>query len=527
MFCAYSWFKKPELYASVRATSIEWAGTGQRQVFLVAATDEGPLSQEMRTLTATELIQLKEKSNSAWEGQDYGGFISGPTISDLKGWCHFQLNPEKTEARLDSLVLDPALPELPPLQSPALHLALLALLEEVPTLESIFLPFGEITDSDRAAMKMFGLAPTGEAGWWLTRQQFMRKTDFLGLSLDLTTPTWYELKMKVAPTRSKLVLRLFLRFGFQDKTRLHVAIKNGPLGEELEDETRPVTLLTYLPKNDRHSQNLADLQEALHNLSRINPLPELELREVGPAEARPFEYQSDYHKTTYRVGRNLVIQIIREGQTNEAAQPGPEDLSIKLVETKKAFGPQPGYIHPTGQLTLEAMEDWLDPSQHAKVLDLGTGTGALAIAAARLGVNYILAIDSNREALQLAQENVALNGLADRIVTEAGSLGIKDSQGVKNSEGMGYTFQEDLLQRPPSLDKDLPFDAILANIFSANLVNLSGALSHSLRSGGLLISSGIPARDVSEVAAAYEAVGLEPVEGRELQGWYAFVHKKI
>lgn len=527
MFYAYSWFEKPELYASITATAIEWAGAGERQVFLENGQNEGHLSPEKRSLTATELGLMKERIDESRQRKSFGGFISGVALSDLKGWCHFELNPKMTQARLDYLLLEPAWPELPPLQNPALHLALLALLKEAPDLETISLPFGEITELDLAALKMFGLTPTDEAGWWLTRQSFWRKTDFLSFSLDLTTPDWLELKLKVEPSFARLVLHLFIRFGFRDKTQFLVPVKQGQLGENVEDETRPVTVLTYLPNNDRNLQNLAELQEALRHLAKIRPIPELELREVSQAEARPFDFKSDHHKAIYRIGRNVVIQIIREEQTNEDVQLGPEDLLIKLIETKKVFGPQLGYIHPTSQVFLELMEDWLDPAQHAKVLDLGTGTGALAITAARLGVNYILAIDPNREAVQLAQRNVVLNGLKAQIVTEAGSLGIKDSKEVKDSEERVYVFQENLLQRPLSLDKDLPFDLILANIFTANLINLAETISSSLRPGGMLISSGVPVKDASEVIAAYEAVGLELVEQRELENWVGFVHRKI
>ncbi len=527
MFYAYSWFGKPELYAFITATAIEWAGAGERHVFLENGQNKSHLSPEKRSLTAIELSLMKERIDESWQRKSFGGFICGAVLSDLKGWCHVELNPEMTRARLDCLLLDLAWPELPSLQNPALHLALLALLKEAPDLETIFLPFNEITELDLAALKMFGLAPTDEDGWWLTRQSFWRKTDFLSFALDLTTPDWLELKLKVEPGFARLVLCLFIRFGFRDKTQFLVPLKQGQLNENVEDETRPVTILTYLPKNDRNLQNLAELQEALCHLAKIRPLPELELREVSQAEAKPFDIKSDHNKAIYRIGRNLVIQIIKEEQANEDVQLGPEDLLIKLIETKKVFGPQLGYIHPTGQMFLELMEDWLDPAQHAKVLDLGTGTGALAITAARLGVNYILAIDPNREAVQVAQRNVVLNGLQAQIVTEAGSLGIKDSKEVKDSEGRGYVFQENLLQRPVSLDKDLSFDLILANIFTTNLINLAETISSSLRPGGMLISSGIPAKNASEVIAAYEAVGLELVEGRELLDWAAFVHKKV
>jgi ribosomal protein L11 methylase PrmA len=518
MFSAYSCFAKPELYASIRATTLAWAGAGTRTVFLKMGPDESLLQPQNRPLAAGELATLKGKMDSAWEGDDFGGFICGANLADLKGWCHFSLNPQKTEARLDSLVLDPALAEISPLQNPALHLALLALLKELPELQAIILPFGEISEPDRAALKMFWLAPGGEEGQWLTRQKFERKTDFMAFMVDQSAMAWFEIKLQVEPALSDLVLRLFVRFGYRDKTRLEPSLKKGLLGEEIVEETGPVTIITYLPKNDNNSQRLVDLQEALRNLSLICPVPQLELNVVGRAWALSSDKKS---KSIYRIGRNFVIHSINDNEVNNEIELGPNDLLIKLNDSPAVFGPKRGFIHPSGQLALELLEDWLDPAQHFKVLDLGTGSGSLAIAAARRGISYILAIDPDHEAVKLARENVVLNSLEDKISIEAGSLGLKDS------DNTGYTFGEELQQRPPSLDKDLPFDFILANIYPPNLITLAGAMSESLRPGGLLISGGIPEKDVAEVNAAYLEVGLKLLEKRSLIGWYAFVHTKF
>jgi ribosomal protein L11 methyltransferase len=84
-----------------------------------------------------------------------------------------------------------------------------------------------------------------------------------------------------------------------------------------------------------------------------------------------------------------------------------------------------------------------------------------------------------------------------------------------------------LQQRPPALDANLPFDAILANLFARNLINLSQELSRSLRPDGLLISSGIQAEYGPAVAAAFQEAGLELLEQRDLMAWVAFVHRKV
>src|ERR1700709_2627258 len=117
MFSAYNRFEKPEL----KAASLAWAASGERLVFLDTGESENGLLPEKRLLTSTELDQVKEKMDKTGQKQDFGRFVSGATLTALKGWCHFKLNQALTEARLNGLLLDPALSDLPPLQNPALH----------------------------------------------------------------------------------------------------------------------------------------------------------------------------------------------------------------------------------------------------------------------------------------------------------------------------------------------------------------------------------------------------------------------
>ena len=112
-----------------------------------------------------------------------------------------------------------------------------------------------------------------------------------------------------------------------------------------------------------------------------------------------------------RIGRRLVI-----------APPGldlpsdPESIPIR-IDAGTAFG---SGTHPTTQLCLQALERHL--TSEASLLDLGTGTGILAIAAAKLGARPILALDIDSEAVGVARGNVALNQVGDRIHVEQGSL---------------------------------------------------------------------------------------------------------
>ncbi len=134
--------------------------------------------------------------------------------------------------------------------------------------------------------------------------------------------------------------------------------------------------------------------------------------------------------------------------------------------------------HPTTLMCLRALEETVQPG--ADVLDLGTGSGILALAAASLGAASVLALDTDPQAVQAARENVRLNGLQAIVRVEEGT--------VEGALG--------------------PFDVIAANISPSVIVELAGAMAAALKPGGVLIAGGFSEARAAEVAAALTAAGL-------------------
>jgi ribosomal protein L11 methyltransferase len=149
--------------------------------------------------------------------------------------------------------------------------------------------------------------------------------------------------------------------------------------------------------------------------------------------------------------------------------------------------------HPTTALCLERLDELLAERAGADVLDIGTGSGILAISAALLGAGRVCATENDPVALEAARRGAALNGLAaDRI---------------------------ELLVVEPDRVPGAPFGIVLANILLNTLVELAPAIAARVAPAGRLVLSGLLAEQGDEVEAAYRAQGLRTVGREQREEW--------
>lgn len=177
-------------------------------------------------------------------------------------------------------------------------------------------------------------------------------------------------------------------------------------------------------------------------------------------------------------------------------EPAPAEFVLTL-DPGMAFGTG---LHPTTQLCLELVEEYTRPG--LSVLDLGTGSGILAIAAAKLGAGPILAVDNDPLAVEATLANAALNGVAEQIELIEGTLAE-----VQNTQ----------------------WDVVVANILAVVIVQLvaqENLLSYT-RPGGKFIFSGIVDVQSEDFVAAVSAAGGRVLEKRQSGDWVAFVVEKI
>jgi len=253
------------------------------------------------------------------------------------------------------------------------------------------------------------------------------------------------------------------------------------------DPTRPAIVRAYLPARDRASADraVAEVATALGHLQAFGLRPIGELRTRIVHEADWAEAWKAYFPVM-RIGRRLVIRPTWRRQRRL-----PDDVVLAL-DPGMAFGTG---LHPTTRLCLAAVEALADRGvlDGARVLDVGCGSGILAIAAVKLGAASAFGVDTDPIAIEATVANARRNAVVRRVRAREGSL----SSGER------------------------PFDVVLANLIAGVLVPLAAALRDELRPGGTVLASGIFVDREGEVGAAFEAAGLA-VSGRTAEGdWVA------
>ena len=170
-----------------------------------------------------------------------------------------------------------------------------------------------------------------------------------------------------------------------------------------------------------------------------------------------------------------------------AAPPG----ALRLTDSA-AFGT--GH-HPTTALCVEALEEALTIAVPDSVLDVGTGSGVLALSALMIGVSRAVGLDIDADALSIAAEHARLNSLADRLQLVLGG--------------------------PDVVDGTWPL--VVANVLAASLIEMAPVLVRRVGRRGRLILSGIPCSLESEVGQTYRRLGMRQIRSETRGGWTVVV----
>ncbi|GIV95362.1 MAG: ribosomal protein L11 methyltransferase [Herpetosiphonaceae bacterium] len=323
----------------------------------------------------------------------------------------------------------------------------------------------------------------------------------------MMNPTgWLELSVDVDREAVESVGALLAEIGYNSGVVVEEPIIHGPDGPDYQvDQSRPVTMRTYLPNDERASELIGQVERGLWALGMLRTVGELRVREL--AEDDWANNWKAYYRP-HRIGNHILVV-----PSWEEIEPQPGDIVLRL-DPGMAFGTG---LHPTTQLCLELIERYTRPGITA--LDLGSGSGILTIALAKLGAR-VVALDNDPIAVAATRENVARNQVHESVVVAEGSLGA----GFDAGHWMGWNSGV-VGQRTEAAGQ---FDMIVANILARVHVALAQDYRKALRSGAegeLLITSGIIAERELEVAAALAEAGFVVVERRQEGDWVAFVHR--
>ncbi|WFA85771.1 50S ribosomal protein L11 methyltransferase [Paenibacillus amylolyticus] len=199
-----------------------------------------------------------------------------------------------------------------------------------------------------------------------------------------------------------------------------------------------------------------------------------------------------------RVSERLTIKPTWEEYTPES----PDEKIIEL-DPGMAFGTG---THPTTSLCLRTLETVIQGGE--EVIDVGTGSGILAIGAIKLGAKHVLALDLDPVAVISARDNVELNGLEQQIT-------------VKESDLLSVLGSQD-----PALGVQLPVKVVVANILAEIILLFVDDVYNALESGGTYIVSGIWKNKEQVVHDALVASGFEVSAIHRDEDWLAFVARK-
>ena len=196
-----------------------------------------------------------------------------------------------------------------------------------------------------------------------------------------------------------------------------------------------------------------------------------------------------------RISKTIVIK-----PPDKAYQPQPGEVVVNIA-AGAAFG---NGAHPTTCLALKALDFVLGDSHYLKRrtsltgLDVGTGTGILAVALAKLGVRKVIATDIDPSAVSEATYNVTLNGLAEQVT----------------------------IMNTPLEELATYFSVIVANLAYPTLTRLSAVLSEKMEQGGVLILSGFKEPTSKDLGKAYTDHGLTLIREETEREWVCLVLRK-
>ncbi len=250
-----------------------------------------------------------------------------------------------------------------------------------------------------------------------------------------------------------------------------------------------VIVKAYLPENSFLAENVDEIKEAINNLVLYNI--DIGKNNVSISEVNEEEWATAWKKYYHPVKISERFTIV---PTWEEYTPVSSDELIIELDPGMAFGTG---THPTTVMCIQALERTVKPGD--KVMDVGTGSGVLSIAAAMLGAEKVTALDLDEVAVNSARLNIELNNVHHAVDVKQNNL----LDGVEPGA-----------------------DIVVANILAEVILRFTGDVSSVVKQGGFFIASGIIQAKKQEVKDSMIEAGFEIVETLQMEDWVAIIGRR-
>ena len=256
----------------------------------------------------------------------------------------------------------------------------------------------------------------------------------------------------------------------------------------LDSMPEDVLVHAWFEENDSLPALIESVQSCLSELAATRrDYGSLRLESRSVSDSAWKDIWKKYFKP-FRAGRHLIIK-----PTWESYQGSPDDHIIE-IDPGMAFG---SGTHETTGMCLSLLEEVISGGE--EIIDVGTGSGILAIGAALLGAGHVLAIDIDPDAVKVASDNIAKNNVTDIVTVQQGNL-------LDNVSAV--------------------CDICVANIISDVIIAFAAPLMNHIRPSGLFLCSGIVSQRSDEVAAALTDAGYEILRKETKGEWVAFLSRR-
>lgn len=254
-----------------------------------------------------------------------------------------------------------------------------------------------------------------------------------------------------------------------------------------------------------------------------------EMTEIDPLIEQLYQFIEEIREYPIEVGKaSISVKIVDDEDWANAWKQYFKPIAITnhitIKPTWEEYVSRPGEIiieldpgmafgtgtHATTSLCLQALEQYIQSGMD--VIDIGTGSGILAVGAVKLGAKHVLALDLDPVAVVSATENVELNKLVNEVTVVQSDLLQVLKMSVKGDR--------------KDLGVVLPVDLVVANILADIILLFIDDVYEALKPGGIYITSGIIGQKAAEVELALENAGFQLLQTNEDQDWVAIVARK-